>query len=423
MPRLQHISVLRDNRARWGIAILLLAVAMINYLDRLTLSVLMPTIRTDLHLADRDYALIVSLFLVAYSLMYAVSGWIVDRCGARASLALFVLVWSSAQTMHAFITGRRSLLVLRFLVGLAEPGSFPAALKAIREWFPVEQRALGMGLMTAGTALGAMISAPFAGIIAIHYGWRAAFFATGAIGLPWTAAWLYLYRLPSSPTATALVSPRAAPHWAAVLKSRPCAVIMAMKLLTDPVIYFVNFWLPSYLQKERGFDLGSVAKYAFLPYVFGGVGYLLGGWFSGYLLQRGWSLGRARKTALVIGACYLPMAILAPLAPSGGLAIALICVMVFGHSLFGVTLLTLPADLFEREAVGTASGLMGMSGSIGSIFTTMAIGYVVSLFTYRYIFLVAGLLHIIAVALALILLPNRYFSTRAQYNPSNLAGA
>ena len=411
-------------RLRWAIAVLLLFVSMIAYIDRLTFSVLGPGILGSLHLTERDYSFVISVFLVAYTSMYAISGLIVDRWGARKGLALFVFVWSIAEGLHAFVRGKWSLSILRFVVGLAEPGTFPSAIKVIQEWFSTEQRALGMGVFSLGTTLGAVIAPPLAGFLALRYGWRSAFLVVGALGLVWLVGWLLVYyppgkhpRLREAPDAAPPVAEEARPKvrvaWLDILRSRPCLVLMLVKFLTDPVIYFVIFWLPAYLQKERGFDLALVARYAYLPYVFGGMGHILGGWFSGYLIKRGWSLPRARKAALVVGACVLPAAVAAPLVPSAMAAIAIMCVVVFGHSFFGVTYMTLPTDLFSREAVGRAGGLCGTSGSVGATLATVAIGYVVSLFSYRYIFLVAGLMHPIAVGALLLWLPDRYFSKGA----------
>jgi ACS family hexuronate transporter-like MFS transporter len=184
---------------------------------------------------------------------------------------------------------------------------------------------------------------------------------------------------------------------------------MLARFLADPVIYFVIFWLPAYLQKERGFDLTMIGRYAWIPYVFGGFGYVLGGWLSGRLLRAGWSLCRARKFALATGAALLPTAILAPLVPSAGLAIAATSIVVFGHAVWVANLLTLPADLFSSTEVGTASGFSGMAGSVGGILANLGTGYIVSTFSYLPIFIAAGLLHPIAFLVLWRLLPQRVF--------------
>jgi len=401
-------------KLRWIIAGLLLAVTMINYTDRLTLSVLVGDVRKDLALRETDYSQVVSLFLAAYAIMYAVSGWAVDRLGTRHGFTLFVGGWSVAQMLHGLAWDKWSLGGFRFLLGLTEPGSFPAAVKAVREWFPTEQRAIGVGLFNTGSALGAALAAPLAASLGLRYGWRAAFVVTGALGLVWLVFWLALYQPPqrnrwlSQSEAAELgavmaESPAglagARVDWKRVLISRPCLVLMLARFLADPVIYFVIFWLPAYLQKERGFDLEMIGRYAWIPYVFGGFGYVLGGWLSGRLLRAGWSLCGARKLALAAGVALLPTAILAPLVPSAGLAIAATSIVVFGHAVWVANLLTLPADLFPGGEVGTASGFSGMAGSVGGILANLGTGYIVSTFSYLPVFIAAGLLHPIAFVL------------------------
>ena len=321
----------------WVIAGLLFLITLINYTDRMALSVLIGQVREDLHLTETDYSHIVTFFLVAYALMYAVSGYIVDRLGTRRGLAVFVVSWSVAQMLHGLAVGKWSLAGCRFLLGLTEPGNFPAATKAIREWFPPRQRALGVGIFNLGSSLGAAVAAPVAAFIGLHYGWRAAFVVTGALGLVWLGIWLVLYQAPqrnrwldrkelaelqAQGLGSDLAEVRPKVDWLSVFRSRPCVMLMAARFLSDPVIYFVIFWLPAYLQKERGFGLEEIGKFGWVPYTFGGLGYLIGGWFSGKLISRGWSLPNARKAAMALGAALLPAAILAPLMPTAGLAIA-----------------------------------------------------------------------------------------------------
>jgi ACS family hexuronate transporter-like MFS transporter len=194
-----------------------------------------------------------------------------------------------------------------------------------------------------------------------------------------------------------------------LLAQRPCLALVLARFFSDPVIYFVIFWLPAYLQKERGFDLAMIGRYAWVPFIFGDVGYLLGGWLSGRLMRAGWSLPRARKTLLLAGACVMPTAILAPLVPTAGLAIAATCVVVFGHAVWIANLLTLPADLFGGNEVGTVSGLSGMGGSIGGVIANLGTGYIVSHFSYAPVFACAGILHPLAVTVVFLMLRNRYF--------------
>jgi ACS family hexuronate transporter-like MFS transporter len=187
-------------------------------------------------------------------------------------------------------------------------------------------------------------------------------------------------------------------------------MVILPRFLTDPVIYFVIFWLPAYLEKERGFDLAMVGNSTWKPYVYGGApGYIIGGLLAGWFLRNGWSLGKSRKMAMTIGAAFLPAAILAPFAPSSGLAIAAMCLVVFGHAVWIANLMTLPADMFPPGAVAMAAGVSGMGGAIGGALANWYTGSIVGHFSYMPIFICAGLLHPLAVMLVWLLLPERYF--------------
>jgi ACS family hexuronate transporter-like MFS transporter len=410
-------------KLRWVIAALLLGVTLINYIDRTALSVLVKQIKDSLHLTDADYSEMVSLFLAAYAVMYAGSGYVIDKVGTKAGMAIFVCFWSVSQMLHGLAGGKWSFAACRIGLGLAEPGSFPAAVKAIGEWFPARQRALGVGIFNVGSSLGAAVAAPLAARIAIHFGWRAAFIFTGALGVVWVLAWLIIYESPQrnrwlsereaaefreAPTAAEIPGPKAS--WWEVVTSRPGLMVILPRFLTDPVIYFVIFWLPAYLEKERGFDLAMIGNYAWMPYVFGGApGYIIGGLLSGWMMRDGRDIGAARKWGMTIGAAFLPAAILAPFVPSAGLAIAAMCLVVFGHAIWISNLMALPADLFPPRAVATAAGVSGMGGAIGGALANWYTGSIVAHFSYLPIFICAGLLHPFAVLLVWRLLPERYF--------------
>jgi MFS transporter, ACS family, aldohexuronate transporter len=416
----------------WIIAGLLLTVTLINYTDRLTMSVLVGQIRQSLHLTETDYWQIVSLFFVAYAVMYAVSGCIVDWLGTRVGMALFVGFWSLCQLLHGFAAGKWSFAACRFGLGLAEPGSFPAATKAVGEWFAPQRRALGVGIFNAGSSIGAAVASPLAAVVALNYGWRAAFVFTGVLGFLWLIAWLTFYQPPqrnrwlSAEEAAELTSAgvitempavktsvaKQRVNWFGVLTSRAGFTLVLARFLTDPVIYFVIFGLPDYLEKERGFNLKMVGQYAWVPYACGGLAYLVGGWLSGRLMRAGWSLARSRKTAMTVGALLLPSAILAPLVPSAWMAIAAMCVIVIGHSIWVGNLMTLPADLFPSNEVATAAGFSGMGGAIGGALAFWFTGSIISHFSYLPIFICAGLMHPTAILLVWWLLPERIFKQK-----------
>lgn len=407
-------------KLRWVIAGMLFLATMINYADRLTLSVVSVDLRREFELTEQDYSHIVTLFLLAYAIMYAGSGYIVDRLGTRRGFAVFIASWSVSQMLHAFVVGKWSLGACRFLLGLSEPGNWPAAAKAVAEWFPAKQRALGVGIFNAGSSMGSAMAPPVVALLTYWYGWRPAFIFTGSLGLIWLAAWLILYQpprknrwlRPEEMPDIEEVKPAveaARPDWKRVISARECYTLIVARFFTDPVIYFVIFWLPEYLRKERGFDLAMVGKYAWVPFVFGDIGYMAGGWFSGYLMGRGWTLPRARKFAMALGAAVMPVAILAPLVPNAALAIAATCFITFGHAVWVSNLQTLPSDLFRSSEIGTAMGFSGMGGAIGGMLANLGTGWLVMRYSYAPVFLLAGLVHPLSAAIVYRMLPDKYF--------------
>jgi ACS family hexuronate transporter-like MFS transporter len=407
-------------RLRWIIAALLFLSTMINYADRLALSIVSRDLRAEFHMTEQAYSYVITFFFVAYAIMYAGSGYLVDRLGTRRGFAVFVATWSVAAMLHALVRGTWSLGWARFLLGLSEPGNWPAAAKAVAEWFPPGQRALGVGIFNAGSSLGSAIAPPMVAYLTLRYGWRFAFLFTGSLGI------LFLYQPPHlsrllraeeyevikeqvEPPADATAAAPASINWRKVIAMRECYTLILARFFTDPVIYFIIFWLPEYLRKERGFDLKAVGDYAWVPFVVGGVGYILGGWLSGRLMRAGWALPSARKFVMLLGALVMPASIVAPLVPAAWMAIAATCFVTFGHALFVSNVQTLPTDLFRGHEIGTASGFSGMGGAIGGILANLGTGYIVQHFSYAPIFFLAGLMHPLSVALVYWLLPNRYF--------------
>jgi ACS family hexuronate transporter-like MFS transporter len=420
---------LRVPNLRYFIAGLLLLATTINYLDRLALSVISPTLRLEFGMGEQDYGEILFFFMAAYAAMYAVSGIIVDRLGTRRGYAIFVFVWSLAAMAHALVRGKWSLAACRFLLGAAEPGNWPSAGKAVAEWFPADERALGVSIFNAGTALGSALAPPVVAWLTLLYGWRAAFLWTGSVGLLWLIAWLVVYQPPHKsrwitpaewdylkdkvrPPEDTIAAPAPPGEWLRVLRQRECVALILARFFTDPVLYFIIFWFPEYLQKERGFDLAMIGAYAWVPFLVADVGYLLGGWLGGWLMRRGWSLAQARRRILFCGAVIMPAGVFATYVPGAGWAIALTCCMTFGHAVWSSSLIALPTDLFPGRRIATATGFSGMGGGIGGMIANLGTGYVVQRLSYRPIFTLAGLMHPLALVVVLWLIPARFFNTK-----------
>ncbi len=412
-------------KLRWIIAGLLCLATAINYLDRQALGIVSVDIRHEFGLDEQDYSYILTFFFLAYAIMYAGSGYILDKLGTRRGFGVFIFFWSLAQMLHGFARGLWSLAGCRFLLGLSEPGAWPAAAKAINEWFPANQRALAMGIFNAGSSIGSALAPAAVAWLTLAYGWRSAFVITGFVGMLWLVLWMILYQPPHrnrwlSSAEYAELKPllpapeearpagAASPGFWALARTRPCWTLTLARFFTDPVIYFVIFWLPEYLRKERQFNLEMVGRYSWVPFLFGGIGYLLGGWFSGWLIERGWSIGRARKFVMAMGAAVMPVAILAPFVPTAALAIGAACFITFGHALWVANLQTLPTDIYHGPQIGTVTGVTGSGGAIGGMLAQLGTGYLVVHFSYAPVFLLAGLMHPLSAFLIYWLLPDRY---------------
>jgi ACS family hexuronate transporter-like MFS transporter len=392
----------------WRIAILISAAIAVSYLDRQTLPVAIASIQQDIPISNTEFSQLQAAFLVAYALMYAGGGKFVDVLGTRRGFVWIMVTWSLACASHGFATGFRMLLASRFLLGFGEGGGFPAATKAVAEKFSVAQRATAMGVINAGTAVGAVVAPPMiAGILAVG-SWRWVFFVTGLIGLVWTAWWLWDFEAPGRAEEKAPVvaaTGGAAIPWIRLFTFREVWGLVLAKFLSDAAWYFYLFWLPKYLYDARGFDTKAVGYYAWIPYAAAGVGSLMGGWFSSWLLSRGRSLNFARKAALGGSAAVMPLIIFVTQSPVE-LAIVLFSIAFFGQQSWSTLVMILPADLFPRNTVGSVAGLVGFGGAMGGVVMNLAAGYLLDHgFGYGTVFGIVGTLHVLAFGLILLMIP------------------
>jgi MFS transporter, ACS family, hexuronate transporter len=401
---------------RWYIAVLLCLSTELNYLDRQTLSVLASTIQADLGLDRRQYSYVTFSFLATYTVMYAVGGRIVDWLGTRRGLMLFATGWSVASMLHALSRSLPQLMFFRALLGVTEAANIPAGVKAVSEWFPVRERALAVGIFNAGTAIGAALAVPVVSAITLWLGWRAAFVVTGALGLVWVAAWAALYQPPSR-------HPRlGADERALILEGQPDPAgtapppvpvrrLLAMRetwgcilarVLTDPISYFLSFWIPQYLQDERGFSLADLGKFGWIPFVALALGNLAAGAIPRGLLALGWTLDRARKRTILAVSCAMPFLCLAVTwVGRPAVALGLVALVMFGHAAWGNIIL--PAELFPARVVGTVSGLGGAAGAAAGALAQLGVGHVVQAFSFMPVFAVCSGMYLVGFVLVAVL--------------------
>jgi ACS family hexuronate transporter-like MFS transporter len=396
---------------RWTIAAMIALAIAISYLDRQTLPWAIKYIEADIPIGNQTKAFLDSAFLATYGLMYLGGGWLLDRIGTRAGFLAIMVFWSLACASHGIAGGIGALVISRLLLGMGEGGGFPAATRAVAEWFPPERRAAAMGLVNAGTAVGAVIAPPLiAGVLA--YGnwfgvasWRWVFFLTGGLGLAWAFWWFQTYRTPPE-VMDEEITPGPAPTIATLLSRREVRGVVGAKFLSDGAWYFYLFWLPKYLFEAHGFDLKQAATIGWIPYAASGVGSLCGGWLSSRLLSSGRSVNAARKIALGLSAACMPWVMLAPQTASVAAVIAIFSLAFFGQQSWSTLVMTLPTDLVPRSALGRLAGLVGLGGAFGGIVMGQAAGWALDMgLGYAPVLTVAAMLHLIAFALICLTIP------------------
>jgi ACS family hexuronate transporter-like MFS transporter len=378
---------------RWRIALLIAAAIAISYFDRQTLPVAIKAIQLDIPISNTQFSQLQAAFLTAYALMYAGGGKLVDVLGTRMGFLLIMAWWSVACASHGLATGFGMLAMSRFLLGMGEGGGFPAATKAVAEWFPVGERSTAMGIINAGTSAGAVVAPPLIAITLATLNWRWVFFLSGAAGLAWAIWWLWDYFPPASQPQA-----QAGPgmSWIGLFRFPQVWGLVCAKFLSDAAWYFYLFWLPKYLYDVRHFDTRQVGYFAWIPYAAAGVGSLLGGWFSSRLVQRGRSLDFSRKLALGLSAAVMPLIFFVTQSPVQ-IAIVLFSIAFAGQQSWSTLVMILPADIFPHRAVGSVAGLVGFGGAMGGVVFGLVVGYLLDHgFGYGLVFGIVSTLHVIA---------------------------
>ena len=401
---------------RWRIAILLAVITTINYIDRSVFGVVAPMIREQFDIGDADYGLITSGFLLAYGIGQLISGPLIDRLGTKRAFSLAAVFWSVATILHALGRGLWSFFALRILLGLAEAANFPAASKAVAQWFPANERSTAVAIFMLGAGLGAIITPPLTVWTMQTLGWQWAFIIPGSLGLIWVFLWQRWYHLPEThptiePTEKALIleqrsNQQSQGSWTALLSYREFWGILIARVVSDFPFYFFLFWLPQYLIDVRGFDLRAIAMFAWLPWVAADLGALTGGSLSSALVTRGYTINRARKTVIWLGAVLVALAVIpAYYTASSALALALICFGLFAIQVKGSVFFTLPTDLFPADRVATVWGVFGAVGSLGGSILGLLAGYLIQEAGYESVFLMIASLHLISALLLQVFVP------------------
>ena len=400
---------------RWWIAILLMGITTINYLDRITLSVAAPEFKKSLGIGEVDYSHIVMAFQLAYLIMMPVVGRIIDWLGLRLGFTLSIITWSIAQMITALATGWRSFAVFRSLLGITEAGNFPGGAKAVAQWFRPKERTLATGIFNMGAGIGALIAPPLVAFLILNYNWQTAFVVTGAFGLFWAILWAWLYRSPEKhpwlskeelshiregeQELATVEAPKGKGVWKIVLPQRNFWALAIARFFSEPAWQFFSYWIPLYLATERNMNLKQIGYFAWLPFLAADLGSMFGGVLSPFFINKmRMSVMTARKCAATVSAFLMVFAVFIGRAPSPAWAIFFFCIGTFAHQSMSATLMTLPADLFPKSTVATANGLTGTTAVLGGMIFTAIVGIVAQTIGYGPLFTTIAFLDIIGVA-------------------------
>ena len=369
---------------RWWIIALVCLATIINYIDRAALGIMWPQMREDLNLTEQDYAWIINIFTITYAAGKFISGRIYDKVGTRIGFVLSIFFWSLASALHFFARGAASLGIFRGLLGVAEAGNWPGAVKNNAEWFPIKERALAQGIFNAGAGIGSIIAAPVIAELFGAYGWQITFLIIGVIGFIWIVPWVVINKtLPSShPWITEeerqhILADQPTPQdsdedeglsVAQILSQRESWGVIAARFFIEPIWWLFVFWMPIYLYKEFNFNVKEIGYYAWFPYVGAMLGSLAGGWYAKRLLQNH-SVDKARKQTVLVAVIIIVISILGAIlfANTPEKFVSFVFLVLFGFQFAISNIQTIPSDLLSGKSVGTLAGLGGSIGAVSVI--------------------------------------------------------
>jgi ACS family hexuronate transporter-like MFS transporter len=383
------------GRRRWVILALLFSITVINFVDRQTLSVLTPKLKEYFQFSSTQYGRIVAAFQFGMMSAEFPMGIMMDRLGARFGFSFAVLWWSIATGLHAVGRSVWTFGILRFWMGTGEAANFSGAMKVVTRWFPDREKTLAVGVFNGGTMIGSILAPPLIVALNQYFGWRVAFIVPAFLGLIWIACWRSFYPTPvehdrvstgqgEQPTVASLELLRYRQTWA----------LMLCRFLAGPVMQFYWYWMPDYLYNVRGMSLVSIGAFSWLPYVLGDAGSIGGGWAAGRLLTNGFTTLRTRQITMLIGAMCCLGSLAVVRAPGSAPAIAIIGVVMFGHTFYSANFFATVSDLFPAPAVARVTGLTGVSGGLGGILFPLLTGYLVDRYSYFPVFTIAAILPI-----------------------------
>ena len=421
------------GKYRWTICGLVFFATTINYLDRQVISLVVEDYLTpEFKWTETDYANITVAFQLSYALAMFFVGRIIDKLGTKIGYALSLILWSVAAMGHALIRTTTGFFIARAALGVTESGNFPAAIKTVAEWFPKKERALATGIFNSGANIGAIIAPLTVPFIAQEWGWRSAFFITGAIGLIWLVFWFWLYEIPkrqkrlsvaelnyinsdTDEKASEDATPAGYFTWGKLLGYKQTWAFAMGKFITDGIWWFYLFWLPKFLKAGFGLTKDELSIPIALVYTIAAVGSIFGGWLPMYFMKKGSPVFKARKTSMLVYAmCALPVVTAQILGESNmWFAISIIGFAAAAHQAWSANIFTTVSDMFPKAAVASVTGIGGMAGGLGGIVVSKSAGFLFDHYKnlghiqtgYLIMFIACGLAYLVAWLIMHLLVP------------------
>jgi len=404
---------------RWLIVALLFFATSINYLDRQIIGLLKPILEKEFGWREIDYSHIIMGFTAAYAVGLLGMGKVVDRVGTKMGYSLSIIIWSAAGMFHAWAKSVSGFLAARIGLGLGEAGNFPAAMKTVAEWFPKNERGLATGIFNAGTSIGVVIALLVAPLILRYYHWQQVFLFTGALGFIWLLFWLFFYEIPSKQKRlsteeyelikvgqefTTNEASKKNIKWFKLFTLPQTWAYITGKALIDPIYWFFLFWLPSYFSSTFNLDLKKPSFELMIIYTATTIGSIGGGYFSSWIIKKGWPTLNARKAALLLFAIIELSVILVQFVTDVWIAVGLLSIAVAVHQAWATNVFTMASDMFPKETVASVVGIGGMAGAVGGILFPILVGTLLDSYKaaghlatgYNILFTICGCTYLVA---------------------------
>lgn len=408
---------------RYRILALVFMATTINYFDRSILGVMAPTLQTLFDWSNKDYAAIMVSFKIAYGIGLLFMGGIIDKMGTKVGYTISIAVWSVFGMLHAAVRpafGLIGFILARFGLGIGESGNFPAAIKTVAEWFPKKDRAFATGIFDASTSVGAILAPFIVAAVVSKDGnnWQIPFLFTGVLSAIWVYLWLKTYHKPEVHpklskaeldyiNSDSLEETTENIPWVKLLPKRETWAF-SLTTITDAVWWFYLFWGAKFLAEQFGVDIDGMGLPFLVIFLLADAGSLLGGYASGALIKRGWSINRARKiTMLVCAIIILPVSFV-PVIASKWLAVFLIGLGAAGHQSWSINGYTLVSDVFPKKATASVIGIGKMIGVAVAVIADISLGAVLDTANnsgYFWAFVIAGISYITILLFVHLLMP------------------